>query len=98
MSRRIRSIVLVTGTVCFLAMASGLILYLHLTHVRDVATHDASHCPLCQQLLATKKSYTIDIGPTEVEIDQVGRILESCPESLCSQTPARSFRARAPPA
>lgn len=97
-SRSIRSIVLFAATVCFLAMALDVVLYVHLANVEDPAGHDAGHCPLCQQLLVSKKDYTAEIGVTEVEIDHIGRLLTTCLDDLCPQTTSLSFHARAPPA
>ena len=98
MSRSIRNIVLVVGTVCFLAVSMGIVLYVHLTHVDDLASHDASHCSLCRQLFVSKKNYTVEIGVTEVEIDLVGQLFRVCPDDFCSQTISLWFDARAPPA
>lgn len=98
MNRRLRNAVLFAGTVCFLAVASGIVLYVHLTNAEDVAAHDASHCTLCQQLLVSGKSYTVEIGVAEIEIDPVGHVLAVCLDDLGPQTISLRLHARAPPA
>ena len=98
MSQRICNAFLVLGAVCFLAMASGAVLHLHLAHVADPAKHDAGHCPLCQQLLVTKKYYSVEIESAHVDIDRVGHVVETCPDNFLPQAIARQSRARAPPA
>jgi len=71
---RARTTFLVLGVVCFTAMASGWILYLHLGRGEDPVEHDAAHCSLCQQLLVSKKSFTVDSEPTCIELEPTGRI------------------------
>jgi hypothetical protein len=98
MNRSLRNAVLFAGTVCFLAMASGTVLYAHLTNVEDLAAHDTSHCTLCQQLLVSGKNCTAEIGAAEIEIDLVGHVLAVCLDDLGPQTISLRFHARAPPA
>jgi hypothetical protein len=97
-NRSIRNVALFAGTICFLAVALGIVLYVHLANVEDLAAHDTSHCTLCQQLFVSKKNYTVEIGVTEVEIDLVGQPFTACPDNFCSQIISLWFDARAPPA
>lgn len=97
MSWRIRNTFLALGAVCFLATAFGITLYLHLAHVDEPAKHDVAHCSLCQQLLISKKKYTAEVEPADVEIDRVGQLVQVRPDILSHQTTPQQFHARAPP-
>jgi len=96
-SRRIRNTFLTLGAICFLAMAFGITLYLHLAHAEEPAKHDVAHCPICQQLLISKKDYAAEIESAEIEIDSVGRLVSACPTILVHQTSPSQFHPRAPP-
>jgi hypothetical protein len=96
-SRRIRNTFLTLGAVCFLATAFGITLHLHLAHVKEPANHDAAHCSLCQQLLLSKKDYTAEIDPANIEIDSVGRLIPIRPAPLLQQTSPYQCHPRAPP-
>ena len=98
MSRYLRSTFLVIGAFCFLAMAFGIVLQLHLAHVDDPLTHDADHCPICQQLVVSKKDCIAQIEPAAIAVDQIGRIIRFRPDTLVLQTFATRCYARAPPA
>jgi hypothetical protein len=97
-NRCIRSVFLTLGSICFLAMTSGVTLYLHLAHVDNPAEHDAAHCSLCQQLVVSKKNYTVDFEPADIEIDSVGHLVSACPALLFCQSLPSQFHSRAPPA
>ena len=99
MKRRVRTTFLVLGTTCFLAMTSGLVLHFHLAHLDDPAEHDAAHCPLCQQLFfSSKKDFTADPEPTDIELEPVGRIMAVQPATPIHQTFSNHCNPRAPPA
>jgi len=95
---RMRTTLLVLGTACFVAMASGLVLHFHLAHVDEPAEHDSDHCSLCQRLLVSKKDYTTDPEPVAVELDPVGHIIAVLPARRVLQTSPNQCNPRAPPA
>jgi len=96
-SQRIRNVFLLLGTICFLAMVSGVIVHVHLAHVDKPAEHDGAHCALCQQLTFAKKEYTADLEPADVEIPLVERLASACPTRLFHQTSRDQSHPRAPP-
>jgi hypothetical protein len=55
--------VLVLATACFLAMTSGLVLYLHLSHEEDLLHHDSEHCSLCQAITLNGTKFHIESQP-----------------------------------
>lgn len=98
MSRSARHTFLALGTLCFLAMVSGLALHFHLAHLEKPTEHDSSNCSLCRQLLVPKKDYTTHLEPANIEINPVGRIVPVRPTTLSHQSSPTRFHARAPPA
>jgi len=48
----LRNLVWAVAGICFIAMASGLTLRLHLAGDEDPHHHDSTHCTLCQTMLA----------------------------------------------
>ncbi len=97
-SRYLHNTFLAVGASCFLAMASGIVLQLHLAHVDNPLTHDANHCPTCQQLVASKKDYIAPIEPATIVVDQVGRLIQFYPDAPPLQRWVKPLHARAPPA
>lgn len=97
----VRHTVLILATGCFLAMTSGLVLFLHLhlahDHDEDPLCHDSEHCSLCQQLLVAMKNFTARIEPAHVEIDRAGQLVEACLDTTPPQITALMLGARAPP-
>jgi hypothetical protein len=61
----LRHAVLILAAVCFLAMASGLALCLHLAHREDPLHHDWDHCSLCQAIAINGTKFHIE-SPTTV--------------------------------
>lgn len=59
----IRTAVLVTACLAFVAMTSGLLLMAHLGAFARHADHDSHQCSLCQQLLLGAKKFTIAPAP-----------------------------------
>ncbi len=98
MKGRVKTVFLVLGTACFVAMASGWVLYLHLAHDEDPAEHDTTHCSLCQQLLVSKKSFTVDSEPTCVELDPAGHIAAVSSTTPIYHAYPNLCNPRAPPA
>ena len=98
MSRHLRNTFLATGAFCFLAMALGIVLQLHLAHVEDPLTHDADHCPTCQQLVISKKDYIAQVEPTCLVVDQIGRLVRFSLDTPPLRISLERFHARAPPA
>jgi len=99
---RLRQIVLILATGCFLVVTSGLVLclHLHLTHGHDhdPLHHDSEHCSLCQQLLVAMKNFAARTEPAHIQIDQIGQPFEVCLDAARPQTTTPSLGARAPPA
>ena len=97
MNRPLRNVVLIVGVVSFLATTSGLVLYVHLSHVDEPAKHDPAHCPICQQLLISKKSFIAEIPAGQIEVDTAGRLVEICPTPPLEPACHRPAHPRAPP-
>ena len=98
MKGRMRTAFLLLGAICFAAMASGWILYLHLSHYENPANHDATHCPLCQQLLLSKKDFTVNTEPTSIELEPAERIAAIPSATPIQQAGSNLCGPRAPPA
>lgn len=98
MNQRIRNVFLLLGTICFLAMISGVTVHVHLAHADEPAEHDGARCSLCRQLTFAKKEYTADLEPADVEIPSVGHLASTCPATPLQQTSRDQGHPRAPPA
>lgn len=98
MKGRMKTTFLVLGAACFMAMASGLVLHFHLAHLDEPAEHDSDHCPLCRQLLVSKKDYTVDPEPATVASDPVGHLAATPSPAPIYQASPNRFHPRAPPA
>lgn len=75
----LRHTVLVLATACFLAMTSGLVLYLHLSHEEDPLHHDSEHCSLCQAIALNGTKFHIEPEPPVIHRGEpVRTIIETC--------------------
>lgn len=93
----LRKILLITAMICFLAMATGLTLILHLSGIEHPEKHDSEHCPICQQIFINPAKVIIPAEPVVIHEDiilcQVDSIFDT--PVVIEETP--SYIPRAPP-
>ncbi len=55
-----RNIMLILALTCFISMATGLTLFVHIISLDQHEHHDHSKCPICQQSLLLSKKAVIE--------------------------------------
>ncbi len=92
-----RYAVLMLATVGFVAMTSGLTLYLHLGCHGDLLRHDAQHCSLCQAITGNETKFYLEAPPTPVQVADIAVAVEEIAEVSPRQFIAAVLAPRPPP-
>jgi hypothetical protein len=94
--RSARKCVLMFAAVCFVSMASGATLQLHLLGHEHPHEHDSENCSICRQLIVSGKYIA---GP-ELQLDDIARFeyfTDFCCRSYITIFNPKSFSPRPPP-
>ncbi|MBN2314216.1 MAG: hypothetical protein JXM79_09820 [Sedimentisphaerales bacterium] len=97
MSRVARKVGLILMTSFFVALVTGLSLYLHLLNHEHPEDHDAAHCPICQRLLIKPGKFITEPESHLPDFNRLEGQIAFYTQSYTQTFHFDSFRPRPPP-
>ncbi len=92
-----RYAVLLLAAACFVAMTSGLALYLHLGSHGDLLRHDAKHCSLCHAMTDNRAKFCLESPSAAVYGTDIAVGVEETAELSPHQSVPAVLAPRPPP-
>ena len=96
MIRSVRKFITILATVCFISMATGVTLQLHLLGREHSQEHNSEQCSICQQLMASGR-YIAEQESQFDEIAQLKYFFDTYSRSFITVFNLKSFKPRPPP-
>ena len=97
MIRLDRKTVLISMTICFMSMFTGVSLQLHLLSHEHSLEHDFDDCSICRQLLISPEKFAAEPLTNLPDIEQHKDTFEFVPEFNITAFHSKPFNARPPP-
>jgi len=92
-----QKVTLIIMTISFVALATGLTLYLHLLSHEHPVSHSSSQCSICQQILTTQNKIALEQQFNILDTDSFQDEIEFSLQPLVAPFRYEPFGPRPPP-